>query len=85
MLYIIRTCLLFHVPMLALPRDHMQNMSILQQRVKGCVQILPMRENFHRLESTDAADLLNMGKRFQDDFGGEARTGVEAEEVTMRG
>ncbi|KAG1792314.1 uncharacterized protein HD556DRAFT_1309386 [Suillus plorans] len=46
---------------------------------EAAYMMLPMRGNFHSLESTDAADLLNIGKRFQNDFGGEARTGVEAE------
>jgi hypothetical protein len=45
--------------------------------------MLPMRVNFHHLESTDAVDLLNVEKRFQNDFGGEARTGVEAEVVAI--
>jgi hypothetical protein len=45
--------------------------------------MLPMRGNFHHLESIDAADLLRIGKRFQNDFGGEDRTGVEAEAVAI--
>jgi hypothetical protein len=45
--------------------------------------MVPMRRNFHRLEPTDAEDLLSIGKRFQNDFGGEAKTGVEAEAVTI--
>jgi hypothetical protein len=45
--------------------------------------ILPMRGNFHRLESTDAADLLRIGKRFQNDLRGENRAGVEAEAAAM--
>jgi hypothetical protein len=45
--------------------------------------MLPMRGNFHRLESPDAVDLLGIGKRFQKDFGGEDRTGVEVEAAAM--
>jgi hypothetical protein len=42
-----------------------------------------MRGNFHHLESIDATDLLRLGKRFQNDFGGKGRTGVEAEAVAI--
>jgi hypothetical protein len=45
--------------------------------------MLPMREIFHRLESTDAADLLRIWKRFQNDFRGHDRAGVEAEAAAM--
>ncbi|KIK38337.1 hypothetical protein CY34DRAFT_398567 [Suillus luteus UH-Slu-Lm8-n1] len=31
--------------------------------------MLPMCGNFHCLESTDAVDLFNMGKRFKNDCG----------------
>jgi hypothetical protein len=45
--------------------------------------MIPIHSNFHRLESTDAADLLSIGVRFQKDFGGEAKNGVEAEVVAI--
>jgi hypothetical protein len=45
--------------------------------------IRPRRGNFHHLESIDAADILRIGKRFQNDFGGEARTEIEAEAVAI--
>jgi hypothetical protein len=45
--------------------------------------ILPIHGNFRGLESIDTADLLNIEKRFQNDFAGEARIGVEAEAVVI--
>jgi hypothetical protein len=44
--------------------------------------MLPMRGNFHR---TDAADLLSIEKRFQNDFKDEARAGVKAEAIVIWG
>jgi hypothetical protein len=42
--------------------------------------MLPMRRNFHRFKGfKDAADLFNMGKRFQNEFAGDARAGAEDE------
>jgi hypothetical protein len=52
---IIRTCLGFHIPTLAPPRDKFRTCSYFEGEVAYIM--LPMRGNFHRLESTDAADL----------------------------
>jgi hypothetical protein len=45
--------------------------------------MVPKRGNVHRLKPTDAEDLLSIGKRFQNDFGGEARTTVETEAAVI--
>ncbi|KAG1725822.1 hypothetical protein EDD22DRAFT_853635 [Suillus occidentalis] len=48
--------------------------------------VRPMRVNFHHLESTDAADLLNMEKRFQNDFGdGDGDEAASREVMVSRG
>jgi hypothetical protein len=51
--------------MLALPMDRIQNMFVLRQKRRVTYMMPPMRVNFHHLESTDAADLLNVEKRFK--------------------
>jgi hypothetical protein len=48
--------------------------------------MLSMNGIFHRFDvPTDALELFNIKKRFQDDFEGVARTGVENEAARIPG